>query len=523
MMCFAIAFCAALAFALYTQHAWEDWYITYRSSRNLALGKGLVYNIGERVHTFTSVLGTLIPAALSYLTFNRSDDLVLWLFRILNCSALGVAATLLWRAACRAELNRWSAVMLIGLFAFDAKTIDFAINGMETAYVVLALSLFIYFVTTQPLEKLAWRLGAVWAFLEYARPDGLIFAGLLSVALILFAEDKRVAWSVAIKAALIGALLFLPWCIIALVYYGSPVPHSIVAKGALMGYHLSDLSGRLVSMAKAYALLRPSVFDDIFAPPYSGFFNLPAVVWLSRALATLAAVVWLWPRVHRMGRITSFAFAGFTVYLALFVPFIYPWYVPGATLLAAISLAFFIHALTRAASTRPAGANAIGATASVATVIFTIACTAITAEQFRGIERINERDNRELIGRWLKAHAQSRDDTVFVECAGYIGFYSGLKLYDFPGMTSPEMVQARRLLGTDDWLSLIKYLEPDWLVLRPGELARLVSQERDFLPQNYIQAADFNVTDKVEAVRFRPYDDYWRMDARFLIFQRKKT
>ena len=67
---FAAVFALALAFAAFTQHAWEDYYITYRVSKNLATGHGLVYTVGERVHAFTSPLNVLVPAALSILTGN---------------------------------------------------------------------------------------------------------------------------------------------------------------------------------------------------------------------------------------------------------------------------------------------------------------------------------------------------------------------------------------------------------------------------------------------------------------------
>ena len=81
---FAAVFTVALAFAAYTQHAREDYYITYRVSKNLATGHGLVYTVGERVHAFTSPLNVLIPAALSMMTGNTSDALVLWLFRVVS-------------------------------------------------------------------------------------------------------------------------------------------------------------------------------------------------------------------------------------------------------------------------------------------------------------------------------------------------------------------------------------------------------------------------------------------------------
>ncbi|HET7538045.1 MAG TPA: hypothetical protein VFJ90_16410, partial [Candidatus Didemnitutus sp.] len=57
-----LAFVVPLAFAAYTQHAWEDYFITLRASRNLVDGNGLVFTPGERLHTFTSPLGVLLPA-----------------------------------------------------------------------------------------------------------------------------------------------------------------------------------------------------------------------------------------------------------------------------------------------------------------------------------------------------------------------------------------------------------------------------------------------------------------------------
>src|SRR5438045_1514496 len=63
----AVAFAIPVAFALLTNHAWEDYFITLRSSRNLLQGNGLVYKAGDRLHTFTSPLGVLIPALCTWL------------------------------------------------------------------------------------------------------------------------------------------------------------------------------------------------------------------------------------------------------------------------------------------------------------------------------------------------------------------------------------------------------------------------------------------------------------------------
>ena len=46
LLIFFLACAVPLAFAAYTQHAFEDFYITFRVSKNLATGHGLVFNVG---------------------------------------------------------------------------------------------------------------------------------------------------------------------------------------------------------------------------------------------------------------------------------------------------------------------------------------------------------------------------------------------------------------------------------------------------------------------------------------------
>jgi len=132
----AVTFAAAvlpLAFAAFTQHAWEDYFITLRASRNLVEGHGLVFNPGERVHTFTSPLGVLLPALCTAIAGVPREELALWLFRALNATLLGASAWLVWRRATAARVGAVGGVLLFGLIFTDAKLIDFSINGMETA------------------------------------------------------------------------------------------------------------------------------------------------------------------------------------------------------------------------------------------------------------------------------------------------------------------------------------------------------------------------------------------------------
>src|SRR4051812_31053218 len=89
-----LAFVLPLGFAAFTNHAWEDYFITLRSSRNLVEGNGLVFNPGEHVHTFTSPLGVLVPALCTWIAGVDHETAALWLFRLINATLLAASALL---------------------------------------------------------------------------------------------------------------------------------------------------------------------------------------------------------------------------------------------------------------------------------------------------------------------------------------------------------------------------------------------------------------------------------------------
>src|SRR5262249_29250347 len=95
-----LALLGCLGYALYTGHVWEDYLITFRFSKILVDGHGLVYNLGERLHGFTSPLGVLLPALGYWLTGN--DQSALWFFRVLSIAAF-LTGGLLTIEACRRQ------------------------------------------------------------------------------------------------------------------------------------------------------------------------------------------------------------------------------------------------------------------------------------------------------------------------------------------------------------------------------------------------------------------------------------
>lgn len=514
----------ALAFAFYTNHVWEDYYITFRASKNLAEGHGLVFNVGDRLHTFTSPLGTLLPALASYVTGNRSDPAALWVFRVMSAAALGGAAWLLGHTLQRtgaAERAGWFALLPVAWLLTDAKVLDFTINGMETAFMLLFLA---YTVWAHLLDSpRRWlHLGGAWAGLMWSRPDSFIYVALLAAGFWLFHDaaltrrTRGQLFAEYLRAGLVTTALYLPWLLIAAAYYGTPIPHTITAKGTIGGPtpHTVAEFARVLFTLPGLAWTRFTSLETTFLPSYYMIGGWPAAfVAGGRALATLASIVWLVPRLPAWARAASFAFFGAHVYLTFFPYFPFPWYIPNTAILGALALGGLAVAL--AGLRHVAGRIAAGALA-VALLGGGVWATWHVAQQTRVQQRLVEDGGRRQIGEWLRANAQP-GDTVFMEPLGYIGYFSNLKTYDFPGMSSREMVEARRIAG-NDWAYLIQWLQPTWLVLRPHEQERITKSLSPLLKDNYTRVRDFSVLEAVRAtdVRGRPYLEH---DAEFTVFK----
>src|SRR5580765_822732 len=232
---FVTAILICLGFAAYTQHEWEDYWITFRASRNLAEGNGFVFTPGERLHPFTSPLGTLLPAGLSWVAANQADHGVLWAFRVISAGALGAGLVLLYQVLTSLRLKFLSCWLTIGLIALDAKVVDFTINGMETRFMILFLGLAIHGLIV-PGARQILRLGVASAGLMWSRPDSCVYIAALGIGAWLFlrkasdAPPKSPLWKNLLFALLICAAFYLPWLLLASYYYGSPVPHTDVAK-----------------------------------------------------------------------------------------------------------------------------------------------------------------------------------------------------------------------------------------------------------------------------------------------------
>lgn len=217
------------------------------------------------------------------------------------------------------------------------------------------------------------------------------------------------------------------------------------------------------------------------------------------------------------------------LYLTTVVKYPFPWYVPAIATLGLVGFALVFGQVVEVVARHLVGTARLilGAGLGIAAVALILASATLagfTAYNLRAQQAIVENGNRRVLGEWLRDHARSPRDTVFLEPLGYIGYFSGLKMLDFPGLCSPEVVAARLRAKSHDspfcWPEVIRDLRPDWLVLRPFEVRVITETDAALLQTGYQRAQIFDVSRAVAALPFMPARAYLEYDAIFEVYRR---
>ncbi len=520
-----------LFFVLFTHLAWEDFFITYRFSENLVHGRGLVYWPGERVYGFTSPLNTLLPALFAWVTGAADFVVPLWLFRFTSLAGLAVAtATMAWLLTREHATSRTAHALglLFPVIALlEVKTTAFAMSGQEAGLVLAFLAPAFALAATGRWPAHPLLGGLLAAGLLYTRPDAFIYLGAVAVAGYLFAPGGRRQLALALlKSGLVCALAYLPWLLFTWGYYGSPVPHTVLAKYGVEGYASSAYG--LTAPLVAGLVKSPFVLCWALSPVYDWQLSGPGTwpVWIHDVtilLELVAVLYWLLPTRDRLGRAASlvaFIIFGYLVYAATVAQFA-PWYYPP---LAFMSLAALVSAAATLARRVRHGAMArilaVGAAAGLLGFLGFLFTASLRPLRFK--QEAIEWNHRRLVGLWLKDHAAPAE-TVYLEPLGYIGYFSQRHMLDWPGLVSPEVVAARQQLPFKSgytWMETAEVLLPDWIVARPTE-ADAIRHSKVLAPQ-YELVKTFDASDQIRPVDRLPGIQMVFGEAAFEIFHRKR-
>jgi hypothetical protein len=508
----------AVGYTLFTRHIWEDYFITFRHSVNLCAGHGLVFNPGERVHGFTSPLGVLLPAFCYLATGQGSYVPALWLFRAFSIAAYAGAGIVLLRTLRSDGEGRPAETLFLGaLYLLSVTIVDYSINGMETGFVVLFVA-WGFSLVVRGLSERWVELGLCWGALMWTRPDSVVYIAAFVVAALAFSrEPRKVIATSVLKGGAVCAAVYLPWFAWAWWYYGSPIPHTVIAKS-----HIVMESGPLVQLKiilketiDRYFVMAAQVFQPIYFKEGREWY--PGLILASNALAVFSSCYWLLPVRERSGRMASLCFAVLCLYFTA-MPAPYPWYFPPATMLGLAAVVRGVLTLADELRHRSPRSRRIAFLVLCGLCLERACLFGFTAVQMRIQQEEIETKTRTRIGLWLRDHVRP-GERVYLEPLGYIGYFSGARIADWPGLASPEVVRLRREEKCD-FGSIVAYLKPEWIVLRGGEFP-LMSQSKYFV-EHYAPVATFDARPRLQRHRWIPGKSYLESDSNFTIYEESR-
>jgi arabinofuranosyltransferase len=204
----------------------DDSYIYHRYAHNFVTGQGLVFNPGEKVEGFTSLLWQLmmlVPASLG---------LPPHVFAAFLGVAFGLLALIYtWHTCRRLGISLWgtfTAVVMLGLYPDFWRALT---NGLEGGLFAFVLVLVAYLIFSGRLLS-----AGVWGGLLFmVRPDSILIAPVCALYLLRGSTNQ----SLSLRKRFAHPLLTLlaPWLVLVvgvtlwrLAYYGAWIPNSITAK-----------------------------------------------------------------------------------------------------------------------------------------------------------------------------------------------------------------------------------------------------------------------------------------------------
>jgi arabinofuranosyltransferase len=198
--------------------AWlsDDAYITLRTIDNFWRGFGLRWNIIERVQAYTHPLWLLLVGSAYGVTREAY-------FTTLAVSGACLAATLVLLVR---RLAPWQAIVAIAALAASRAFVDFSTSGLENplSHLLLAACCLVALsgeANVARCRTLAW----LTMLCALTRLDLLVITGPLLLVEIWRAGPRR-----ALPAVAPAALPLVAWHLFTLVYYGSLVPNTALAK-----------------------------------------------------------------------------------------------------------------------------------------------------------------------------------------------------------------------------------------------------------------------------------------------------
>jgi len=455
-----LALIARLLWLADTNFTEEDSFIVFRFARNLAGGLGFVFNPGERVYGSTTPLYTLV-LSLWHRLFGTD---FIFTARLLCIGAALANLAILWIILRRMQVPLPGRLALLVLLGISSKSCLMDTQGLESPFVILFMLASWYMFI---MDKPGWA-GLFAGLLLWVRIDTFLWPAALAIAFCL-TDFRR-----GLKLLGVAGLVYLPWVVFAWLYFGSPVPLTVLAKWSAAASTTVSLQTHLTLMIGYLSPLDFGPFSilsaDLLPALVAGFFTLIFAAW--HGIFSL--------RKQWLLALSAFILFDFVRLGDTRAAIDYRYYYP---LLWCVWILFILGALSLWEKVQQRGPLSIWIPRTVALLL--AAAVLIQGARAVGITRDYQTYRNDLstkeVGLWLNANT-AEDATVLLEPLGYIGYFSERRMFDDVGLVTPKAI-ALRLQGV---LSPLYYRNfgADFVVMHcdyPGNMRNIPGAEADFL------------------------------------------
>ena len=214
---------------IYTAWVSDDGFITFRSIENWIHGYGPVFNISERVQTFTHPLWFLLQSLFYLLTRLFASPFGLNKLFYGNI-VISLSLSLITIALFAFKIARSTQMAMVGMLilTFSKAYIDYSTSGLENPLShILALcflGLFLFDEKDEPRHVIGLSFLAGLAILNRMDTVLIFFPALI---LVILQSSNKLKTILSIVIAMLPVVI---WELFSVFYYGTPFPNTAIAK-----------------------------------------------------------------------------------------------------------------------------------------------------------------------------------------------------------------------------------------------------------------------------------------------------
>lgn len=444
---------ATAALAPFLHYLTDDTFIHLVFAKHLVEGRGFSFNAGEPTYGATSPLwvlllalaGKILPIQVAAPTDAATMPPLAVVAKTLGLLVHLLSIVALVRVAKRLNWDDRTALGVGFLLAAQAWVGRWAISGMETPLATACATLALYGLAgILTRGRSGWATGSTLALAALARPECVLLAGIMIVAVALGAERGPRRALETLGGFLIA---LLPWLVTAWGWFHTLLPNTAAAKAGA-AFHPG------LFVAAVHTVFQVELVAD--ALPAALFVLVLAFGNRSNALpgARGRRAFWLacvaWPTLLTL----SFAIQGVQVVSRYIVPA-----TPFVLLVGMASFRWVVATLTP---------RRYGTALAIFLLAFAVQNAIFTAFVSAPSTRVHTKGLRESlvsIGIWARDHTP-KDATFAAADIGAFGYYSERHVLDLYGLITPVMA---RLTVRDGYDTVVRWSEFE-VAGRPGYL-----------------------------------------------------